>query len=333
LIDQVKTEIADLRFPSNTQERADIDELSRTLWSLQGYLGLAFDALEKENQPELRAEVGALRKAIEDFRHEMLTSDRHQAARKLHAYEAALFTDLQETFRAIRTQDNTAPLTEEGLPRTLKSRFIGRNGQHLLQVYPKSNVWERAEQEAFVREVRSVAPEATGTPIQLYEYTTLLKDSYIEAAYYSLAAIAVLVFVHFKRISSVILSLVPVGVGSLWTLGIMGLMGIPFNPANIMTLPLVVGIGVTNGIHILNRFAEERHPSILARSTGKAVIVSALTTIAGFGSLIPAKHQGIQSLGLVMSLGVAMCMIAAVTFLPALLTLLTPAAPENKKTQ
>ena len=96
-------------------------------------------------------------------------------------------------------------------------------------------------------------------------------------------------------------------------------MGVPFNPANIMTLPLVVGIGVTNGIHILNRFSEEQRASILAKSTGKAVLVSALTTIAGFGSLIPAKHQGIASLGIVMSLGVAACMIAALTFLPALL--------------
>jgi hypothetical protein len=80
-----------------------------------------------------------------------------------------------------------------------------------------------------------------------------------------------------------------------------------------------VGIGVTNGIHILNRFAEERTPSILAKSTGKAVLVSGLTTIAGFGSLMLAEHQGIASLGFVMSVGVAACMIAALTFLPALL--------------
>ena len=84
----------------------------------------------------------------------------------------------------------------------------------------------------------------------------------------------------------------------------------------------LIGIGVTNGIHILNRFAEEQNPSILAKSTGKAVLVSALTTIAGFGSLIPAKHQGICSLGVVMSTGVAACMLAALTFLPALLHLL-----------
>jgi len=105
-------------------------------------------------------------------------------------------------------------------------------------------------------------------------------------------------------------------------MGDLGLFGIPFNPANIMTLPLVIGIGVTNGIHILNRFAEELHPSILARSTGKAVLVSGLTTIAGFGSLIVARHQGIQSLGWVMATGTATCMFVGLTFLPAILNLL-----------
>jgi predicted RND superfamily exporter protein len=104
--------------------------------------------------------------------------------------------------------------------------------------------------------------------------------------------------------------------------GVMGWMDIPFNPANIMTLPLVVGIGVTNGIHILNRFAEEQHPSVLAKSTGKAVLVSALTTIAGFGSLIVAKHRGIESLGFVMAVGTTTCMVVGLTFLPALLNLL-----------
>jgi hopanoid biosynthesis associated RND transporter like protein HpnN len=334
LIRQIKDEVSSIRFPPPNPEPASIDELSRTLWSLHGYLGLALEALETENRAELAAELSALRGAIENLRHSMLRDPKH-ASRKITAFERALLDDLRLTFGTIRSQDDSSRLTEESLPPSLRSRFIGRDGLHLLQVYPRSNVWERAEQEAFVREVRTVAPEATGTPVQLFEYTTLLKDSYVQAAYYSLAAIVILVFVHFRRIGAVILALVPVAVGSIWTLGIMGSFGIPFNPANIMTLPLVVGIGVTNGVHILNRFAEERNPSILARSTGKAVIVSALTTIAGFGSLILADHQGIRTLGMVMSLGVAMCMIAAITFLPALLML--PArfqgTPGKKKTQ
>src|SRR5690606_9369779 len=222
----------------------------------------------------------------------------------------------------------SSPLREEDLPPELRSRFIGRGNLQLLQVYPKGNVWERAEQEAFVRDLRSIVPDTTGTPVQLYEYTSLLKDSYVEAAWYSLAAIVVLVFIHFRRISSVLLALLPVGLGTLWMGALMGLFGVPLNPANIMTLPLVIGIGVTNGIHILNRFAEEQDPSILGRSTGKAVIVSAFTTIAGFGSLILAEHQGIQSLGIVMSLGVGMCMLAAITVLPAVLTLVRGISPK-----
>jgi predicted RND superfamily exporter protein len=181
--------------------------------------------------------------------------------------------------------------------------------------------------------MRKVAKYATGTPVQLMEYTQLLKQSFEEAARYSLAAIALLVMVHFRKFSCVVLALVPVAVGSIWMTGVMGLAGINFNPANIMTLPLVIGIGVTNGIHILNRFAEERSPSILAKSTGKAVLVSGLTTIAGFGSLISAKHQGIESLGIVMATGTATCMIVGLTFLPALLNLLSRRGWSIKKTQ
>jgi predicted RND superfamily exporter protein len=98
-----------------------------------------------------------------------------------------------------------------------------------------------------------------------------------------------------------------------------------------MTLPLVIGIGVTNGIHILNRYAEEGTPGILSRSTGKAVLVSGLTAIAGFGSLILAQHRGIHSLGVIMSVGIATCMIAALAFLPALLSLLGRKNSGNKK--
>src|SRR5205823_11597506 len=124
-------------------------------------------------------------------------------------------------------------------------------------------------------------------------FRSLLKDDYVEASGYSLPAIVLLVLVHFRSIACVVLALLPVAIGTIWMVGYMCWFHVSFNPANIMTLPLIIGIGVTSGIHILNRYAEERTPSILAKSTGKAVFVSALTTIVGFGSLILAKHQGI----------------------------------------
>src|SRR5262249_37615972 len=145
---------------------------------------------------------------------------------------------------------------------------------------------------------------------------------YIQAAWYALIAIAIMVFIHFRSLLAVVLALFPVMIGTLWLSGFMGVFDVPINLANIMTLPLVIGIGVTNGIQILNRYAEQRTPGIPSRSTGKAVLVSGLTAIAGFGSLVLAQHRGMRSLGEVMAMGLALCMIAALTFLPALLNLL-----------
>ncbi len=323
IIGRIKEEISDIRFAEIDSGKANLRDLSQTLEILKSYLGLAADEVEKEGDKALLKQLRSLRSAIMELLQRISSGDETLMAAKLGAFQRALLSDVQNTFAAIRNQDNRTGLQADDLPSALRHRFIGETGKYLIQVYPKEDVWERGAQERFVADVRKVKPEVTGTPIQLLEYTTLLKSSYEEAALYSLGAIALIVLIHFRSLVSVILSLIPVLIGALWMVGLMGWLNISFNPANIMTLPLVVGIGVTNGIHILNRFAEERNPSIFARSTGKAVLVSALTTIAGFGSLILAKHQGIESLGYVMSIGTATCMIAGLTFLPALLNLLS----------
>ncbi len=233
-----------------------------------------------------------------------------------------MFNNILDTFDVLKHQDDSSPLRAGDLPPALRDRFVGVTGKFALQIYPRKDVWQRQNQQDFIMDLRKVDPDVTGTPVQLYEYTSLLKDSYERAALYSLLAITLLVLIHFRSLWAVLLSLIPVGIGTLWLGGLMGWLGIPFNPANIMTLPLVIGIGVTNGIHILNRYAEERTPGILSRSTGKAVLVSGLTAIAGFGSLILAQHRGIHSLGLVMAIGIAACMLAGLTCVPALLSLL-----------
>ncbi len=331
LIGEIKQEVAPLQFNVPDMKPVDVQAFSRTLYSLYGYSGSALAEI-KNNEPELAKQFTALRQAIEDLRKGMLQGDAlalTEHGNKLAAFQQALFADLRDTFQALQNQDDRAPLRVEDLPEALRNRFVGVNRKFLLQVYPKKDVWQRENQKEFIQQLRETLdpkdtnhPIITGTPIQLYEYTSLLKDSYITAAWYSLAAIALMVFFHFRSFGAVVLSLLPVGIGTLWLFGLMGWFKIPFNPANIMTLPLVIGIGVTNGIHILNRFAEERTPGILSRSTGKAVLVSGLTAIAGFGSLILAQHRGIHSLGSMMAVGIATCMIAGLTFLPALLSLL-----------
>jgi hopanoid biosynthesis associated RND transporter like protein HpnN len=332
LLREIKREIAPIHFHPADPNPVNISELRQSLLSLNSYLRFA-EAEVKKDEPDLYQQLVALRKAVGKMLDQLLLDDRTIDSLKLAAFQQALFNDVRETFEHIKNQDDSGPLRVNDLPVALRERFVGVSGRLLLQVYPKKDVWNREAQEEFVQQLRTVDPKVPGTPVQLLEYTTLLKKSFEEAAVYSLIAIALLVFIHFRSVSCVILSLLPVAIGFLWLLGLMGHFGLPFNPANIMTLPLVIGVGVTNGIHILNRFAEEQQPSILAKSTGKAVIVSALTTIAGFGSLILAKHRGIESLGWMMATGTTTCMVAGITFLPALLNLLAQHGWSIKKTQ
>ncbi len=320
-VTRIKAETGSIRFAPVDRELIHAEDLSRTMWSLQGYLGLALGSVG-DSDKSLSLELASLRKAIADFRKGLLDETNPARLTRATEFQTALFDDLHATFRSLREQDDSAPLGVDDLPHSLRSRFVGVTGKHLLMVYPRTNVWDRAPQAEFVRQLRSIDANATGTPVQLYEYTSLLRSSYEKAAWYALGAISLMVFFHFKSPMCVVLSLIPVGLGFFWMVGFMGWRGIDFNPANIMTLPLVVGIGVTNGIHILNRFAEERDPGILGKSTGKAVLVSGLTTIAGFGSLVIAQHRGISSLGFTMAVGVTTCMVVGLTFLPALLKLL-----------
>ena len=264
-IARIKEELLQLRFPEADPAVVNLPELSQTLFYTQSYLGLAADETQKAGETNLCQQLKSLRQTIVEFRQQLANGNEAMTAPRLTNFQRALFMDIQDTFETLRTQDNSSRLREEDLPPALRHRFIGKTGKYLLQVYPKSNVWQRANQEAFVQELRRVAPAVTGTPVQLYEYETLLKDSYIKAAWYALGAIIILTFFHFRTIGSILLALLPVAVGTIWMVGLMGLLGVPFNPANIMTLPLVIGIGVTNGIHILNRFTEEQNPSILGQ--------------------------------------------------------------------
>ena len=303
--------------------RVDIARLDQQLVRLQGYVSFAIgEVKDNPDEKELLETLKKLADGIVDLRLCFLRYDNDEVSRKLGYYQYSFFKDISETFQSLRDQDNSGPLRPENLPKPLLNRFVSKNGVYALEIFPKKDVWQRDNQEEFVRELRSVCPDVTGPPVQLYEYTTLLKNSYVEAAWYSLGAILILLYLRFRNPTYVVLALIPVGVGMCWLVGCMVICSIPFNPANIMSVPMTVGVGISGGIQILNRYLEEGKPMALANSTGKAVIISALTTIAGFGSLMLGRHQGIQSLGFVMGVGTLMCMIAALTILPALMILL-----------
>jgi predicted RND superfamily exporter protein len=199
---------------------------------------------------------------------------------------------------------------------------VGKTGKYLLQVIPSHDIFDYAPLKAFVDEVRKVDPHATGDPVMVYESMTIMRDSYRGAFIYAFIAITILLLITFRSVLAAVIGLIPLVVGILFMISGMWLMGINFNSANIIVLPLVLGIAVDSGIYIINRFRREGETSVevVSRSAGRGVIFNTFTIMATFGALMVSHHRGVFSIGAIMSLGMVACQLAFVLVLPAVLT-------------
>ena len=238
---------------------------------------------------------------------------------------------MQKNMEMLKSQKADRGLTLADLPPQLKTLFVSKDGKILLQVYGKQDLWEREPDNAFTKAVLKVAPQATGTPILNDKFTDRTAAvSYLKAAVWAFLAIVVLIFLHFQSFKYLLLTLAPLVLAVLWRTGAMVWFGLEFNPANIVTLPLIIGIDVAFGVYIIDRYREDGKLSIFSGSTGKAIIMSSLTSLFGFSSLLVSKFQGMFSLGELMSLGIAIGLVTAIFFLPQLLALVHPAVPQEE---
>jgi len=251
------------------------------------------------------------------------TADPQTTAARLKAFSQTLFVDYRKKISDLKQSVNPAPVKVEDLPQDMKDRFVSADGKYLLLVYPSINIWEREEMEKFLYEMRRIDPDVTGNAVHMFESSRLMIDGYLRAGLYALAAITLYLLLTLRNIRTTILVLLPTLAGAILTMGFMRLTGIQFNLANLVILPLILGIGVVDGVHILHRCREapECGENVISKSTGQAVILTSLTTMIGFGSLMVADHHGVYSVGLVLTLGVGSCMITSVTLLPALMKL------------
>ena len=244
-----------------------------------------------------------------------------EAKQRLARHQVKLVGSITQNLGWLKTQRGDRPLTVDDLPAELRQRYLSSHGKVLLEVVPAVDVWERKPNEEFVAEMQKIAPGATGTPVMNLEYIDLLMKSYIQASFYAAGVILLLIFLLFRNLKDLVLTLLPLGLGVLWLFGALGLFHIQLDPANIVTMPMILGIGVAYGVYVMDRYREEGGVRIFASSTGKAVILSALTTLFGFGSMLFGQYRGLVSLGMVMSLGVIFNLISALVVLPQILAL------------
>jgi hopanoid biosynthesis associated RND transporter like protein HpnN len=299
-------------------------------------------------------------------------------------YQYRMSADLLRRLQKLNAASNPDPVVVSDLPAELRSRFISSQGKWLLQIYPTEQIWDVKPLSRFVSDVRSIDPEATGTPLQNYEASGQIKESYQAAALYALVAISLVLlvdFLHpkykllvllppaavvafaaltlytrradfdplllvstylamivviaaildFRNLRDVLLTLAPPLGGGVLMFGILAYWGIDLNPANLIVLPLVLGIGVDDGVHVVHDFRMQTGRYRPSSSTINAVLLTSLTSMIGFGSLMVAAHRGLYSVGLVLVVGIGSCLFVSLVTLPAILTLVSRTRIEPKK--
>lgn len=267
--------------------------------------------------------VARAAKEADRFFKQIETIEPQIAEAELEEFSRQLFVDYRRLMGELKKNAEPQLAEISGMPKSLRERYISDRGKYLITVFPGVDIWNLEKRRQYLKDLRSVDPNVTGSAVHMFNSTRLMTEGYINGGVYAMVAIIIYIVAVFRNLRAVLFILVPVFAGSVWTLGIMDLAGLKLNMANLVILPLILGIGVVNGIHITHRYREEADKTkvVLGKSTGQAVVLSSLTTIIGFGSMMAADHYGVYSLGLVLSLGVFCCLIASITFLPALLKL------------
>ena len=250
----------------------------------------------------------------------------------LHKELAALVGPAWATAKRVADRGGYAP---EDLPGLFRERFVSKDGTKVaLFAVPAGKFWERDVAEQFAHDVQQIYPDASGLAMMHVRHGDMVLDGFRRAAIYAAVLVLVLLALDFRSIKDALLALFPTVIGWLTMLAVMVALGLRFDNANIVSLPLVLGIGIAFGVHLMHRVREDDpradasspgEPAGLdavVRGTGGAIAVAALTTMVGFGGLMTSAYGGMKSFGLVMVIGIFACLVATVLVLPALLLVL-----------
>jgi len=226
----------------------------------------------------------------------------------------ALVTDMTQN-KSVRFED---------LPASLRARVGGRDGATMVLVRANGYVGDEQFLEAHVAELYAIHPEVAGiVPAWREMLRQILADMPRLLAVIGVCVLALVLF-GLRSLKGTLLSLVPLGVGLALLLGGLGATGTDFNFVSVLSLPLLLGTGIDYGVHLYERIRHDGALGPALAHSGKALILSALTTTIGFGSLMLSVHRGVFGLGLVTSLGILLCLLATLVLLPALVAIVQP---------
>jgi hopanoid biosynthesis associated RND transporter like protein HpnN len=314
LVQAVNAQLA--RLPARAPSSGELDP---------SLVGGELEKIEKLLSKTMTPMGVAARQQIGRFLDRLSEKDKDEQIQLLRGYQSRFVADLLARLQGLASISAPDPVTPADLTPSLVERFVSPKGKWLLQVYPKSQIWDIKPLESFISDVRSVDPEVTGTPLQTYEASKAIKNSYETAGLYALIAVTLMLMIDFRNLRDCLLALLTPIAGTAVMFGVLGLCDISLNPANLIVLPLVVGLGVDGGVHVIHDFRSRAKfgPYKPSASVINAMIVNATTTMVGFGSMMIAAHRGLYSLGLVLTIGVGTCLIVSIVLVPAILTIIS----------
>ena len=211
-------------------------------------------------------------------------------------------------------------ITLEKIPAELKDRWLSKEGLYRVQVFPKRDLNDLKNLEQFITQVQSVESNITDLPILFWESMKEVVKAFEQAITIAIVTITILLLMMRRNIKDTLLVIIPLLLAGLFTMSSTALTGTPINFANIIALPLLLGLGVDNGIHMLEkvRHSANDEQNIYQSSTARGIFYGALTTISSFAGLAFSPHQGVSSMGLVITIGIFWIMIGTFVILPAL---------------
>ena len=235
----------------------------------------------------------------------------------LRSFQSSFLGDFTKLCDLLRAQV-AKPITLRDLPPELVLRSVSPQGRYLLTVQPAIDIWQRENLERFLTEVKSTGVNLVGHPVVQAHILRAFDRSFQVTPWYTLCGVLSVMLLYLRRPGQVLLSALPTALGVVFILATMGLVGMDFNVVNFVALPISVGIGAVYGVHALHRMQEMGSEMLLNTSTGYGILLSGLTTIAGFASLMTAQHQGLRSFGFVISVGVLANLAVSLLVLPAI---------------
>jgi hopanoid biosynthesis associated RND transporter like protein HpnN len=283
---------------------------------------------DQENVDSLKSSVDSLRRTAGDGKGPGAVAARRlaDALEKLansdeatrNKAQAIFVAPLKVMFDQLKLSVQAQPVAMKDLPPELVAAWKAKDGLLRVEVLPKGDPNDNDNLRKFASAVLVAEPTAIGGPVSILKSGDTIVEAFIHAGIYALVVIGLLLWITLRRISDVLLTLVPLLVAGAMTLEICVLIRLPLNFANIVALPLLLGIGVAFKIYYVTAWRSGR-TNLLQTSLTRAIFFSALTTATAFGSLWLSSHPGTSSMGKLLALSLVMTLAAVLLFQPALM--------------